>query len=246
MNSGAKPANLIDLGFDFVLGKFVGRINRFMILVEVNYGEAYAHLPNSGRLPTALHPGDIAYLRRVDGGVRRKSAYTIFATQHNGVFVIVDAQFSNFIARRAIELGLIEDLAGYAVAKENFRLDDSRLDFMLERGSDRFYVEVKSVTHVIDGVALFPDAPTLRGKRHIRQLISLSSAGLRAGILFSVQRPDAALIRPNSDIDPEFAFLLKRAVESGVKVFTLKATFQPPKTVFLEPNAPPFSFSLGE
>ncbi|MBS7606955.1 DNA/RNA nuclease SfsA [Candidatus Bathyarchaeota archaeon] len=240
MKSDAKSVNLIDLGFNLVLGKFIERINRFMILVEVDCGEVYAHLSNSGRLSTALRPGDVTYLRRIERMVRRKSAYTIFAVRHDDVFVIIDAQFSNFIARRAIELGLIEDLAGYTIVKENFSVNGSRLDFVLEKGLDKFYVEVKSVTHVVNGVALFPDAPTLRGKRHIRQLASLSALGLRAGILFSVQRPDAIVVRPNSDVDPEFAVLLKEAVEAGVKVFTLKSSFQPPKTIVLEPNIPLF------
>lgn len=112
---------------------------------------------------------------------------------------------------------------------------------MLEGDSEKFYIEVKSVTHVIDGVALFPDAPTARGRKHLMQLHLLSKSGLKAGLLFSVQRPDARAMKPNVKVDPKFSELLKRAVEEGVKVFTLKSIFQPPKTIRLRANEPPFT-----
>lgn len=233
----------INVDFDLVLGRLIRRLNRFMVLVEVNYKESYAHLPNSGRLLTAFHPGDLAYLRRYDGRTGRKSAYKIFAVQHDDKLIIVDAQFSNLLAKRTIEQGLFSDLSGYVIAKENFKVDDgvgSRLDLMLEKGPNKFFIEVKSVTHVVDGVALFPDAPTLRGRLHLRQLIRLLKLGFGAGIIFSVQRPDAYVIKPNGSVDPDFAALLGEAVLGGVKIFTLKSIFKPPKTIKIEVNEPPF------
>ncbi|MEM2092525.1 MAG: DNA/RNA nuclease SfsA, partial [Candidatus Bathyarchaeia archaeon] len=166
MSTDARPVFSITVDFDLVPGRLVQRLNRFMALAEVNGGEVYAHLPNSGRLLTAFYPGDSAYLKRCGSCLGRKSIYSVFAVQHGGIMIIVDAQFSNLLARRVIELGLLSGLDGYIVAKENFRVGEgigSRLDFILERSSNKFFVEVKSVTHVVDGIALFPDAPTLRG-----------------------------------------------------------------------------------
>jgi len=113
---------------------------------------------------------------------------------------------------------------------------------MLERDSNRFYIEVKSVTHVVDNVALFPEAPTHRGRKHILQLTSLLRRGFRAGLIFSVQRPDAVIMKPNIEIDPEFSNLLKEAFRGGLRIFTLKSTFKPPETIKIESNEPPFAF----
>jgi len=235
----------IEFSIDFnpVLGRIIQRLNRFMTLIEVDNEKAYAHLPNSGRLQTALHPGDQAYLRRCERNPLRKSAYSVFAVQHDGIIVIVDSQFSNILAREAIEQGLFDDMAGYHVVKENFMLDkDSRvrLDLLLEGNSEKFYMEVKSVTHAVNNIALFPDAPTARGRRHLMQLSSLSRRGFKAGLLFSVQRSDAKVLKPNVEVDPRFSELLRKAIKDGVKIFTLKAIFQPPKTIRLNANDPVF------
>ena len=235
---------LFSIDFNPILGKVIQRLNRFMILVEVDDEKALAHLANSGRLQMALSPGDPAYLRKHGKNLLRKSAYSVFAVRHEDIPVIVDSKFSNTLARKAVEQELFSTLTEYHVVKENFKVGDSRtrLDLMLEGKSGKFYIEVKSVTHVIDGIALFPDAPTARGRKHLMQLCLLSKSGLKAGILFSVQRPDATVLKPNAKIDPQFSELLKGAVEDGVKVFTLKSIFKPPKIIRLKANEPSFSF----
>ncbi|MEM1581180.1 MAG: DNA/RNA nuclease SfsA [Candidatus Bathyarchaeia archaeon] len=236
---------ILTLEFDMILGTFIRRLNRFMALVDVEGKAACAHLPNSGRLMTALYPGVATYLRKFIDRPWRKSNYSMFAVQHDNVTVIVDAQFSNFLAKEAIKRNLFIDLAGYRVAGEGFKLSENpsvRLDLMLERETERYYVEVKSVTHVVDGIALFPDAPTIRGRRHVLHLSSLANRGLKTGLIFSVQRPDALIVKANKEIDPQFADILRVAVARGVKIFTLKSTFKPPRTIRLEPNKPPFAF----
>lgn len=235
---------LIPIDFTPILGTFIRRLNRFMVLAEVGGEHALAHLPNSGRLATVLYPGVKLYLRKRGGISPKKSMYRVFAASHNDITVIVDSHFSNYLIRRAIEQGLISELAGYSVIKENVRPEGSnnRIDFLLTYESKNFYLEVKSVTHVLDGVALFPDAPTLRGRRQLIELLNLLRAGFKAGIIFSIQRPDATCMRPNYGVDPEFANLLKVSIERGLKVFTLRATFIPGKGVLLRPNEPRFSF----
>lgn len=233
----------IRLSFNLVPAVFLGRLNRFAALARVNGEEIYVHLPNSGRLTTALCPGDQVYLRRHEARFGRKSIYSMFAVQHGSIPIIVDAQFSNFLAKESIKLGLIRELSGYRIVRENSKPSvDSRVrvDLVAETDSDTFYIEVKCVTHVIDSIALFPDAPTFRGRQHIVELIKLMRCGFKAGLIFSVQRPDAEIIKPNSEMDSEFAELLERAVFSGLKVFTLKSTFIPPETVILESGKPVF------
>lgn len=241
---GAMKKTSILLDFKLIQGRLIRRLNRFMALAEVENERAYSHLPNSGRLLTALRPGDFLFLRKYEGRPWRKSVYSVFASKHENVIVIVDAQFSNFLAKEAIRRGLFSHLSGYRIAKENPRIDDSnvRLDFLLVKGSEKFYIEVKSVTHVVGGIAFFPDAPTARGRKHALHLSSLSKRGFKTGIMFLVQRPDAALIKPNVEVDPVFVKLLRKAVADGVKIFTLKSIFNPPRTIVLEPNEPPFTF----
>jgi len=133
---------------------------------------------------------------------------------------------------------------GYRIIRENIRPGGSnvRLDFLLVDDGNSLYLEVKSVTHVVDGFALFPDAPTLRGKRQLLEMLKLLKDGFEAGLMFSVQRPDATYIKPNCDVDPGFANLLWVSVEKGLKIFTLKAAFAPQKNaVIIWPNEPPFS-----
>lgn len=235
----------IPIEFKLIHGTFIRRLNRFLALAEVEGRHVHVHLPNSGRLTTILYPGVKLYLREPKTSHLRKSPYSIFAAIHdNNTSIIVDSLFSNYLARRVIELGLMDELAGYKIVGENIRLKGSRvrLDFLLRADSKRFYLEVKSVTHAVNDTALFPDAPTLRGRRQLTELLKLLEKGFRAGVIFSVQRPDAARIKPNYDIDPGFASLLRLLVENGLRVFTLKAAFTPSKDVILWPNEPQFTF----
>ncbi|RLI20727.1 hypothetical protein DRO54_05530 [Candidatus Bathyarchaeota archaeon] len=131
----------------------------------------------------------------------------------------------------------------YRILKENAVKDNSRIDFLLGRNGQRFYLEVKSVSYVIDKVALFPDAPTLRGRKHLEALIKCRREGFNAGILFNVQRPDAEILRPCHEIDSKFSELIKKAVENGVKVFTQTLIFHPMDTVEVIFHKPVFSLS---
>ncbi|MEM1586603.1 MAG: DNA/RNA nuclease SfsA [Candidatus Bathyarchaeia archaeon] len=235
----------VPIDLELTQGKFIRRVNRFMVLAEVGGEQVYAHLPNSGRLATTLYPGVKLYLKRAENILHRKSTYSIFAASRNdNSTIIVDAQFSNYLARKAVEGGIIDGLEGYKVVKENIKPEGSnvRIDFLLGSNGSLFYLEVKIVTHVVDGVALFPDSPTLRGRRHLIELSRLSESGFKTGLMFSVQRPDAVHVKPNYDVDPEFASLLKASAKKGLKIFTLRAVFIPQKDVAIWPNEPPFSF----
>ncbi len=223
-------------------GTFLHRLNRFMTEVELHGQKTLAHLPNSGRLLTVLIPQAKVYLqKRCHAG--RKSSYDLFAVERLGVPIIVDTRFSTLAVKAAIEKKLFKPFENYRVAGENVKVNQSRLDVLLKQDHQSFFLEVKSVTHVIDGVAMFPDAPTLRGSKHLRCLISLKEQGFDAGILFSVQRPDATVLKPNYEIDQQFSELLRKAVDKNVKIFTLMSVFKPSDTIELKANIPAFSFT---
>jgi len=218
-------------------GTFLRRINRFMVEVELRGNKVLAHLPNSGRLHTVLVPQANVFLqsRRHNG---RKSAYDLFAVDCLGVPVIVDTRFSTLAAKMAIEEKALPLLEDYQVVGENVKVNHARLDFLLQRGDHRFFLEVKCVTQVVDNIAMFPDAPTTRGRKHLYILLNFAQKGFDTGILFSVQRSDANAITPNWEIDPAFSKLLHKAVGKGVMVFTQMLIFQPPDAAELRPNVP--------
>jgi sugar fermentation stimulation protein A len=223
-------------------GVFLRRLNRFMTEVELHGQKTLAHLPNSGRLVTVLIPQAKVYLqKRCRAG--RKSSYDLFAVEPLGVPVIVDTRFSTLAVKAAIEKKLFKPFENYRVAGENVKVNRSRLDVLLKQDARCFFLEVKSVTHIIDGVAMFPDAPTLRGRKHLRCLMSLKEQGFDAGILFSVQRPDAKILKPNYEIDQQFSELLKKVADKNVKIFTLTSVFKPPGIIELKANIPAFSFT---
>jgi sugar fermentation stimulation protein A len=178
-----------------------------MTEVELRGQKTLAHLSNSGRLPTVwILPAKVYLRKRCRAG--RKSSYDLFTVERSGVSVIMDTHFSTLAVRAAIEKKLSKSFENYRVVSENVKVNRSRLDILLKQDADSFFLEVKSVTHVIDGVALFPDTLTLRGRKHLKCLISLIEQGFDAEILFSVQRPDVTVLKPNYEIDQQFSELL--------------------------------------
>jgi sugar fermentation stimulation protein A len=222
------------------VGVFLRRLNRFMVEAQLDNSRVLAHLPNSGRLVTVLVPGATAFLQE-QPPVGRKSSYDLFAVEHSGVPSIVDTRFSTIAAKTVIEQGLLDSLRGFHVLRSNVRVDNSLLDLLLKSGERKFFLEIKCVTHVVDGVAMFPDAPTLRGRKHLKTLMDLTEKGIDAGLLFSVQRPDAKRIRPYHEVDPRFSQLLREATKKGVKIFTQTLIFKRPDTVEVKAGSPTFS-----
>lgn len=223
------------------VGTFLRRLNRFMVEVQLQSGKVLAHLPNSGRLVTVLVPEATAFMRE-KSHAERKSSYDLFAVEHSGVPIIVDTRCSTVASQKAIAEGLFTALKGYDVVRKNVKVNHSLLDLLLQHGAKHFFLEIKCVTHVVNGLAMFPDAPTVRGRKHIESLVKLVQQGSEAGVLFSVQRPDANVLKPYRKIDPSFSRLLQKASEEGVKIFTQKLIFRFPNKVEIQPNVPVFQF----
>jgi len=177
----------------------------------------HCFIPNPGRLRELIHPGAKVYLMG-KSSVSRKTPYDLAVVEKGGTLVSIDSRVPNRVVAEAIEAGLIPELGGLSIMKRELVFSDSRLDFLLGRGPDRMLLEVKSCTLVEDGTGLFPDAPTSRGRRHLRALMSGLAHG-RAAVLFLIQRPDAVCLRPNDATDPEFGRSLREAIHMGIEVF---------------------------
>ena len=232
-----------------VRATLISRPNRFLAIarldsdnLELNAGESRpgsvkAHVADPGRLEELLFPGAIVYLCRAKPGnarIARKTEYSLVLAEHNGILVSVDSRVPNELTYTALQSGFFEELREYrGITRESVYLS-SRFDFRLTSGnrhaSDAIsaaeipdcFVEVKSVTLIRDNIALFPDAPTVRGARHMRELAAAVSQGFRAMVIFVIQREDAEYFAPNAVMDPQFAEALCTAVCANVGVIAVK------------------------
>ncbi len=195
---------------------FIRRDNRFRATVRLDGREVWAHVPNSGRLHDLFIHGRPVWLHPA-ANPARKTPYDLKLVQTPAALVSVDARLPNPLFAEAVATGSLPEFACDEIRSE-VRYGDSRLDFRLDGSGGVCWVEVKSVTLVEAGVARFPDAPTARGSRHLRELMSIAARGQRAAVVFIVQRQDAQCFAPAATVDPHFAQTLARAAAAGVEV----------------------------
>ncbi len=196
------------------------RYKRFLADVELGEGTVVtAHCADPGRLPGLAVPGARVWLSHHDDP-RRKLRWTLELIAQGEALVAVNSQNPNRIAREGLESGRFAFAEGWIELAREPRIEDgTRLDFLLAR-ADRppLFVEVKGVTWRRDGLAVFPDAPTLRGRRHLRTLSRLAREGFGAVLLFIAQRRDVVAFAPAIDVDPAYAEALAEARAAGVRV----------------------------
>lgn len=209
--------------------RFVGRENRFRAVVEWNGELAAAHVPNSGRLGELFVPGVPVWIAPRRPGAGRKTACDLILVEHAGVLVSVDARLPNKLMAEALRAGRLAPFLEYTAIRPEVHSGGSRLDFLLtartENGGEtkrRCWLETKSVTLVEGDTALFPDAPTDRGVRHLEELKALHDTGDRAAVVFVVQRSDVKVFAPHPTADPSFATALRSAHHRGVEVYAFR------------------------
>lgn len=205
-------------------GTFVSRINRFAALVNVDREMVQAHVPNSGRLTELLREGAPIVLRQLFSPSRKTSYDLLLVEYPDAGWVLIEATAANQLMHDYIKGGHIDKLLPYDNIKREATFGNSRFDIMAWSGEKRYYMEVKCVTLVDGGVAMFPDAPTERGRKHIEELIKAKKQGYGVGIAFVIQRCDAKSFMPNFDMDPEFSETLKTAYNSGVDLYAFNCT----------------------
>jgi sugar fermentation stimulation protein A len=210
-------------------GRLVRRYQRFFAEVELAGGERLvAHCANTGSLLGCLAPGSRVWLRD-SGNPERKLRFTWQAVRARRTWVNVDTLLPNRVVAEAIAAGRVAELAGYARLRREVPYGRaSRIDLLLEdevRGS--CHVEVKCTTFAQDGAALFPDAVTERGSKHLAELTRLARRGERAVQFFFVSRADVEVFRPADAIDPDYGRALRRAALAGVEVLAYTTRVEP-------------------
>ena len=201
-------------------GRLVKRYKRFLADVILNDGRVVtAHCPNSGRMTGCSQAGQPVYLSYQDNP-KRKLKYRWELIKMPTSLVGVNTLLPNRLVADALRAGAIPPFKGYGdVATEVAVNARSRLDLKLTgTGLPDCYIEIKNCTLVERGVAMFPDAPTTRGQKHLQELTQLKGCGMRAVIFFLIQRMDASAFAPADGVDPEYGRRLRRAVERGVEI----------------------------
>jgi sugar fermentation stimulation protein A len=188
---------------------FVRRPNRFTLICRLGGGTVKAFLPNPGKLWELLLPGSVIYLENASG--EGKMPYTAVAIEREGLPVMVHTHRTNDLASHMIEKGLIPGLEGATILRREIPNGRSRFDFLLRKGRRKIFLEVKSCTLFNKKIAMFPDAVTSRGRRHIEELMALTKGERTGAVLFLVFWPHAELFLPEYHTDLEFARTLLKA-----------------------------------
>ncbi|MBI1396360.1 MAG: DNA/RNA nuclease SfsA [Betaproteobacteria bacterium] len=211
-----------------VRGRLLARYRRFLADVLLDSGETVtAHCPNTGSMLGVAGSGSEVWLAH-DPSPARKCAYRWELTElRDGTLVGINTHRANTLVCEAIRAGRIPALAGHAQTRAEvpYGEERSRIDLLLQGpGRPDCYVEVKNVTAAVEnGIALFPDAVSTRGTKHLRELVARVARGDRAALVFCVQRADVVEVRPADTIDPVYGRTLRDALAAGVEVYAMGA-----------------------
>ena len=208
------------------------RPNRFLGVVDLDGVETQCFIPNPGRMHELMVPGTRVYLIE-HRGEHRKTGYDLTLVEYNDTLISIDSRLPNYMLREAITENRLPEFKGYHVERMEPTFHDSRLDLQLSDGKNHLLLEAKSCTLVEDNIALFPDAPTKRGARHMNTLTKALEHG-RAAVCFIIQRNDASEWRPNKEMDPDFTKNLRNAVEKGVEAYAYICTITLEETNILK------------
>lgn len=203
-------------------GTFLARPNRFIAHVEVGGQVEICHVKNTGRCRELLAPGATVYLEE-SANPSRKTRFDLVAVEKGDRLINMDSQAPNKVAAEYLP----RLLPGLTLLRPETRFGSSRFDFYAEAAGERWFIEVKGVTLEEGGVALFPDAPTQRGVKHLQELCAAMGKGFQAMALFVVQMAAVRYFTPNAGTHPEFALALRQAAARGVVIQAVDCLVQP-------------------
>ena len=208
-------------------GKLIRRYKRFLADVMLQNGTVVvAHCTNSGSMKTCIEEGAPVFLSPAKDP-KRKTKFTWEMIFINGNWIGINTMIPNKLAYDAIVVGDIKKLRGYTSVKREVSFDDSRFDIYAENDTEKCFIEVKNVTMRVDNFARFPDAVTIRGQKHLKTLIKVKKLGIRAVMLYVIQRVDVDFFGIADNIDPEYGKTLKHAIDNGVEVIAVQAKVTP-------------------
>ena len=204
-----------------ISGQFVSRPNRFIAQVQVDGAMQTVHVKNTGRCKELLLPGADVRLEVCDNP-NRKTKYDLVAVYKPSLgWVNIDSQAPNKVVQEWLQT------EGYDLVRPEYTYGGSRIDFYMEKGEEKYMLEVNGCTLEVDGIGYFPDAPTLRGVKHLHELAKAAQQGYHCAVAFVIQMEGVAEVRPNTATHPQFAEALAQARTAGVKVLFLLCRVEP-------------------
>jgi sugar fermentation stimulation protein A len=210
-----------------VHGRLIKRYMRFLADITLDNGEVVtAHCTNSGSMKSCLETGAEVYLSPVNDPAR-KTKFTWEMIKINGDWVGINTSNPNTIALEWIRAGIIPGLEGYTTVEREVKFGDSRFDIFAKNETEECFVEVKNVTLKEVDYAMFPDAVTSRGQKHLETLIDVKKSGRRAVMLYVIQRTDVEKFAPAQNIDPDYASKLRKAYDAGVEIIAFQVKVSP-------------------
>lgn len=202
---------------EIVKGQFEKRVNRFIAEVYIEGIKERVHIKNTGRLKELFLPG-AEVLLAVSDNPNRKTKYSLISVLKGDLWVNIDSQAPNTVGFEALEEGKIIEVGNVDLVKREVKYGASRFDLYFMQGDSEGFIEVKGVTLEREGVAMFPDAPTTRGTKHVLELAKAAQEGYKCAVLFIVQIKGCHKFVPNRETDPAFADALLQAAEAGVQI----------------------------
>jgi len=217
-----------------VHGRLIKRYKRFLADVQLDNGSVVvAHCTNSGSMKSCLEEGAEVFLSPANDPMR-KTKFTWEMILINHQWVGINTSNPNRIAYEAVLNNEIPALSGYTHVQREVKFGDSRFDIFAENDREKCFIEVKNVSLKEGRFALFPDAVTIRGQKHLKTLMEVKSQGIRAVMLYIIQRTDVEIFAPADEIDPVYGVALRKAMKAGVEVIPMQAGVSPEEIRFIK------------
>lgn len=197
--------------------EFIKRPNRFVAHVHIDDKVEIVHVKNTGRCKEILQKGTGVILEKASNK-NRKTRYSLIAAYKNDKLINIDSQVPNKVVFEALEQGKLSQFSDLTELKKEVTFGNSRFDIYFETADNKGFIEVKGVTLENEGKTMFPDAPTVRGTRHVREMIEAVKQGYLGYIFFLIQIPGVESFTPNQKMDPDFAQAISFASKNGVKL----------------------------
>jgi len=212
-----------------IKGTLIRRYKRFLADVQLENGEVViAHCTNSGSMKTCIEEGAPVFLTPVNDP-KRKTKFTWELIYINNGWIGINTSVPNKLAYEWLKSGKITKLSGYSKVQREVKFGDSRFDVYAESQKEKCFIEVKNVTMKVGTVARFPDAVTSRGLKHLETLLKVKQSGMRAVMLYVIQRMDVEAFGPAKDIDPKYATALAKVHRQGVEIIAVQVKVTPEK-----------------
>ncbi|MDD7986649.1 DNA/RNA nuclease SfsA [Lentisphaera marina] len=202
-----------------IAGKLIRRWNRFLSEIELENGDIVrAHCANSGRMTTCCTPGSDVLIRFVDDP-KRKLKYTWEYIHTGSHWVCINTSRANQVVKEALINQSIAEFSDFPKVRPEFKIGQSRIDFLVENKDQKCFIEVKSVSYIEGEKCCFPDAVTTRGLKHLNELMEIKKQGDRAAMLYLVMSDEPQSFSPADHVDPEYGKALRKAQKAGVEIY---------------------------